>query len=105
MTPILVACTFLTSVLANLKNNKDQSEQEIAVEIKDTGIGISKDFLPHIFENFTQEQQGYSRSYDGNGLGLSLVKGYCELNDIEISVKSVKHKGTCFKLLFNKTIS
>jgi signal transduction histidine kinase len=82
----------------------DTSDNKIALDIKDTGIGISEDFLPKMFENFTQEQQGYTRKYDGNGLGLSLVKGYCELNDIEINVESIKGKGSCFTLLFNKTI-
>jgi len=46
MTPILVACTFLTSVLANLKNNKDKSEQEMAVEIREAGLKELFEELP-----------------------------------------------------------
>ena len=74
------------------------------VEISDTGIGMSEGYLPSLFNPFTQEEEGYTRKYEGNGLGLALVKEYCELNDIEISVKSKKGVGSTFTLLFNKQI-
>ncbi len=73
---------------------------KIVVKISDTGIGISKDYLPNLFTLFSQEEQGYSRRYEGTGLGLALVKKYCELNDALISVKSEKGKGTEFKVIF-----
>ncbi len=71
------------------------------VDIEDTGIGISKDYLPKIFEPFTQEEIGYSRKYEGNGLGLALTKKYLELNNAEIIVNSTKGKGTKFNIRFN----
>ncbi len=70
------------------------------VEIKDTGIGISNEFLPKMFQLFSQEENGYSRSYDGNGLGLALVKKYCELNNAEILVESKKEEGSIFTIIF-----
>ena len=72
------------------------------VEIKDTGVGISKEFLPKIFEPFLQEEQGFTRSFEGNGLGLALVKKYCELNNASITVESEKRKGTIFTVTFHK---
>ncbi|MEI7811239.1 MAG: response regulator [Ignavibacteria bacterium] len=48
--------------------------------ISDTGIGISSEYLQDIFKPFTQEEQGYTRRYEGNGLGLALVYKYCEIN-------------------------
>jgi signal transduction histidine kinase/ligand-binding sensor domain-containing protein len=84
-----------------LERNKTDN---IVVEIKDTGIGIRKDFLPKLFEPFVQEEQGYSRSYDGNGLGLSLVKRYCELNNSIIEVESEKNVGSTFRIIFDKLI-
>ncbi len=75
---------------------------KIIVEINDTGIGISKDYLPYIFEQFSQEESGYTRSYDGMGLGLALVKSYCDLNGIIISVESEKNIGSKFKVEFNQ---
>ena len=72
----------------------------ITVEVKDTGIGISKEFLPRIFGPFTQEEQGYTRTFEGNGLGLALVKRYCELNNIIIEVDSEKNEGSTFRIIF-----
>jgi signal transduction histidine kinase len=75
------------------------------VEVKDTGLGISKKNLPRIFEPFTQEEQGYNRSFEGNGLGLALVKRYCELNNIIIEVESEKNVGSTFRIIFDKKIT
>jgi len=81
-----------------LRRNKTGN---IMVEVKDTGLGISKEFLTKMFEPFTQEEHGYSRSFEGNGLGLALVKRYCELNNIIIEVDSVKNEGSIFRIIFN----
>ncbi|MEW5842092.1 MAG: PAS domain S-box protein [Bacteroidota bacterium] len=78
------------------------NEGNIIVEIKDTGIGISKEFIPHLFEPFVQEEQGYTRSYEGNGLGLALVKKYCGLNDLNLEVESEKNVGSTFRVIFKK---
>ncbi len=73
---------------------------QLAVEITDTGIGIAEEYLPNIFEAFSQEEMGYTRSYDGNGLGLTLVKTYCELNNAKIEIESKKGVGSTFKVTF-----
>ncbi|MDP3443604.1 MAG: HAMP domain-containing sensor histidine kinase, partial [Ignavibacteria bacterium] len=86
------------SVSINVEQNEDA--QEVKVTIEDSGIGISQEFLDQMFEPFTQEDRGYSRRYDGNGLGLSLVKKYCELNGITIEVESKKEIGSKFTLIF-----
>ncbi|GEM_PF-5020908 len=80
-----------------LTKNKDGN---IVAEVKDTGIGMSKEFLPHLFEPFVQEEQGYSRSYEGNGLGLALVKRYCDINNAVIEVESEKNVGSTFRVIF-----
>ena len=72
------------------------------VEISDTGIGISEEFLPTLFEPFRQEEMGYTRSFEGNGLGLALVKKYLELNNGLISVKSQKGIGSTFTVKLKK---
>ncbi|PID59417.1 MAG: hypothetical protein CR986_05970 [Ignavibacteriae bacterium] len=72
----------------------------LVVDIKDTGIGISEEFLPILFKPFSQEEQGYTRSFDGNGLGLALVQKYCGLNDAKIKVRSKKDVGTIFTIQF-----
>ena len=75
---------------------------KLCVDVKDTGIGISEDFFPLLFEPFRQEQQGYTRSFEGNGLGLALVKNYCKVNNAEISVQSEKGVGTTFTVTFGE---
>jgi signal transduction histidine kinase len=78
-------------------------KNRLGVAIKDTGIGIEKSFLTNIFKPFSQEDYGYSRRYEGTGLGLALVKGYCELNNAEINVESEKGKGSTFTVIFNES--
>jgi len=73
---------------------------EILIQISDTGIGISKEYLPHLFTAFSQEESGYTRRFDGNGLGLALVKKYCELNNARIEVESEKDQGSIFSVFF-----
>ncbi|MEW5843972.1 MAG: PAS domain S-box protein [Bacteroidota bacterium] len=82
-----------------INRNQDQC---IEVIVKDTGIGMSEEFMANMFEPFMQEERGYSRRYEGNGLGLSLVKKYCELNKAKISVQSEKGKGSKFTVTFEK---
>lgn len=76
------------------------NDGQLRAEISDTGIGISPEFIPHLFDPFAQEDQGYTRNYDGSGLGMTLVKKYCEINGIDIQVKSTKGEGTKVILTF-----
>lgn len=69
-------------------------------ECKDTGIGIAKEYFEKIFDPFIQEDQGYTRKYQGNGLGLALVKKYCDLNNLKIKFESVKSEGSIFTIEF-----
>ncbi|PAE19371.1 two-component sensor histidine kinase [Bacillus sp. 7504-2] len=71
------------------------SEQGHAtVVIRDTGIGIDKEALTHIFERFYKADKSRNREAGGNGLGLSIVKKILELHNSKISAKSEKGKGT-----------
>lgn len=70
------------------------------VDVSDTGIGIAEEYIPMLFTPFSREEQGYTRNFEGNGLGLALVKKYCELNAAEIKVSSIKGKGTTFRVTF-----
>ncbi|MGD8782405.1 MAG: PAS domain S-box protein [Ignavibacteria bacterium] len=84
-----------------IAENDDQNNTVIYVN--DTGIGIDKNYLEKIFDPFSQEESGYTRRYDGTGLGLALVKKYCELNNAEIEINSKKSKGTSVKITFIKS--
>lgn len=82
----------------SLYNNK------IQVDVKDTGIGMSEEYLNNIFMPFSQEDVGHKRQFEGNGLGLALVKKYCELNRAEILVESEKNSGSVFSVIFDQNI-
>ena len=84
-------------IIINLTKNNDKA----FLMIKDTGIGISKEYLPLLFEPFTQEYTGRAREYEGIGLSLALAKEYSILNDFEIEVESEKNVGSKFILIFN----
>ena len=74
-------------------------QNNVSIRVSDTGIGISKEFLPKVFNPFEQESMGHSRGYEGSGLGLSISKKYIELLGGEISVESEKNKGSSFEIL------
>jgi len=78
----------------------NDENENLCIEIRDTGIGISEEYQKKMFTPFTQEETGYTRKYEGNGLALALVKEYCDLNEAEIEVLSVKGKGSTFRLKF-----
>nr|WP_083392323.1 HAMP domain-containing sensor histidine kinase [Bacillus sp. MUM 13] len=71
-----------------------KSVEGFTVKIRDTGIGIEKDALMHIFERFYKADESRSRDTGGNGLGLSIVKKIIDLHKYIIEVKSDIGKGT-----------
>ncbi len=70
----------------------------LQLTVADTGIGISEDYLPKIFEAFSQEDSSAANKYGSTGLGLSITKNLVELMGGTISVQSEKGVGTTFTL-------
>ncbi|MCB0729869.1 MAG: PAS domain S-box protein [Ignavibacteriae bacterium] len=79
---------------------RKNENKEACIDFTDTGVGMSEEFLTKLFEPFSQEETGYTRKFEGTGLGLTLVRNYCELNDAEISVCSKKNQGSTFTVTF-----
>ncbi len=71
---------------------------EVYIQVSDTGIGIDKELLPHIFESVALESEGYYKSFDGTEKGLSLSKKLIELIGGRIEISSKKNKGTIVKI-------
>ena len=100
---------FISQILNNLVNNAikftntggvivelSKENNNAVIKVIDTGIGIVKDDLEVIFEEFRQESEGFARSFEGTGLGLSITKKFVELMKGKISVESEKGKGSVF---------
>ncbi|MDO4474885.1 MAG: transporter substrate-binding domain-containing protein [Eubacteriales bacterium] len=64
--------------------------------ISDTGIGMSEEFLPHIFDSFSRERNSTTSGIQGTGLGMSIVKKLVDLLDGTIEVESELGKGSTF---------
>jgi signal transduction histidine kinase len=75
-------------------------DENLCVDISDTGKGMSEEYIKNLFIPFSQEDMGYSREFDGTGLGLAIVKSFADLNKAKINVKSEINVGTTFTIIF-----
>jgi signal transduction histidine kinase len=72
--------------------------ESAVLEIEDTGIGISDEFMPEIFDSLSQEDSRRSRQYNGTGMGLALTQRLLERLGGSIDVKSTKGEGSVFRI-------
>lgn len=77
----------------------------IQTQVKDTGIGMSEDYLPTLFDSFSREYNTTIGKVSGTGLGMAIVKNLVDMMDGEICVKSKLGEGTCFTLTFEHKIA
>lgn len=85
----------------NVWLNASHTDEEICVTIRDDGVGISPDFLPHLFNRFSQEDTSSTRDHSGLGLGLFLVRHLIELHGGRVNAESQgEGKGTTFSVYF-----
>jgi PAS domain S-box-containing protein len=73
-----------------------EGKSTLRLTVSDTGIGMSKEYLPRIFEPFSQEDSSSTNRYGSTGLGMPITKSIVELMNGHIEVKSEKGKGTTF---------
>lgn len=77
---------------------KSPNQKWVRVIVSDTGIGMSAEFLPKLYDAFSQEESQEVQNPNGTGLGLSIVKKYIDMLGGTISVESQLGKGTTFEL-------
>ncbi|OGC14494.1 hypothetical protein A3J90_03820 [candidate division WOR-1 bacterium RIFOXYC2_FULL_37_10] len=77
-----------------------QEDGKVVISISDTGIGISKEHIPRLFERFYRVDNARSRDLGGTGLGLAIVKHVMNVHNGEVRVESEEGRGSTFTLTF-----
>lgn len=77
----------------------------IQTQVKDTGVGMSEDYLPTLFDSFSREYNTTIGKVSGTGLGMAIVKNLVDMMDGDICVKSKVGEGTCFTVTFEHRIA
>lgn len=86
-------------------DSEDEKNADYKVVVEDNGIGMSQDYLPHIFEKFSREHTSTETRVAGTGLGLPIVKSLVDRMDGTIEVESEEGKGTRFIMKFSFPVS
>jgi PAS domain S-box-containing protein len=73
---------------------ENETSQTLCFEVKDTGIGMSQEFITKIFDKFSQEQNTSNRKYEGTGLGMAISNDLIQLMGGSMQVESTKNEGT-----------
>jgi len=98
----------VTNITANAVKFTDSGSVDVSVkyykenlfiDVKDTGIGISKEMLPSIFDEFIQGDGSFSRKYEGTGLGLAIAHKLAQMLGGDINVQSELGKGSVFTII------
>src|SRR5579883_1184884 len=87
--------TFEGKITVNLQWLNDY----VALVVQDTGIGIPKEEIPHLFERFHRVKGAQGRAFEGSGIGLSLVQELARMHGGTVQVTSVLGAGSCFTVL------
>ena len=77
-----------------------RQEDNVVLEVTDTGMGIPAEAIDHVFERFYRVDKARSRQTGGSGLGLAIVRGIVHRNRGEITLESEPGKGTTFRVIF-----
>ena len=86
-------------------DSEDEKNADYKVVVEDNGIGMSQDYLPHIFEEFSREHTSTETRVVGTGLGLPIVKSLVDRMGGTIEVESEEGKGTRFIMKFSFPVS
>lgn len=70
------------------------------IQVIDTGVGISEEFVPQLFQEFRQESTGLDRSHEGSGMGLAITRKLVEIMAGTIGISTKKHEGTTVEVRF-----
>jgi PAS domain S-box-containing protein len=98
----LLSNAYKYTIEGSIQLSFEETDHSISVIVSDSGIGIPEQDLPKLFERFHRVEGARGRTYEGTGIGLSLVKQLMKIQGGDITVKSVEGKGTSFKATLRK---
>jgi PAS domain S-box-containing protein len=90
----LVSNSIKYTIVGSITVTCEKVDNRIVLEVSDTGVGISKEFQPKMFDPFEQESKGHDRLFEGTGLGLSITRNLVHLMGGKIEIWSIKNEGT-----------
>lgn len=79
-----------------------ENGQKVAIQLKDSGIGMSQDVMKKLFENNEFYKSNGTNKEKGSGLGLQIIKDFIKKNNAELKVDSISNEGTTFTIIIDK---
>ncbi len=92
----LLSNAFKFTLVGEIEVSLHASNDHVQLRVRDTGIGIPADEIPHLFERFHRVKGAQGRTFEGSGIGLSLVQELVQMHGGTVKVTSVLGEGSCF---------
>jgi len=100
-----VSSNQLSVISKQSSHNQLLTDHCLLITVRDSGIGIAKEHLPHVFDRFYQVDSSTTREHEGTGIGLALTKELVELHGGQIFVTSEEGFGTTFAVRLPLSVS
>lgn len=94
----LLSNAFKYTLEGSIRVQLFQDQHHVILEVADTGVGIPEKEIPHMFERFHRVKEVVGRSYEGTGIGLSMIKEFVHLHGGTITVASKQGEGSTFRV-------
>jgi PAS domain S-box-containing protein len=94
----LVSNAFKFTLQGKIEVRLEEEDGQAVLTVRDTGVGISSDELPHMFERFHRVEKSQGRTHEGTGIGLALVQELAKLHGGVVGVESVVGHGSTFRV-------
>jgi signal transduction histidine kinase len=85
-------------ITMRIERRRDEGHDWITMTVADTGIGMSREQMDRLFQDFVQADASTTRKYGGTGLGLAISRRFCRMMGGDITVKSESGRGSVFEL-------
>jgi signal transduction histidine kinase/DNA-binding response OmpR family regulator len=101
----LLSNAFKFTLAGSVRIRLRERSREVAFSVQDTGAGIPADHLPHVFDRFHRVEGTPSRTFEGSGIGLALVRELARMHGGDVTVESVEGQGSTFTVVIPADLS